>query len=142
MIIKMMARNILFLILSLNAMTTYALESGQWVEVAGGMWSPDSTTISSVQDQVHKHFANYLHGKLDWFKWERYAFQYQGITTEDGKKLIRINAFCTDLVDSFQMKFDYSHNWLVVFGGGPCFFKGDLDVEKSSFESFKVNAPK
>jgi len=136
-------RSAVVTLLLLWASAAVSLERGEWVKVSGGSWRPDAAALSAAKTRIHDRWLEYWHGDSDGFSWDRYSFQYQGVTSASGQRVVHVNAFCAD-AETFNAHatFDYAHQWLRAFGGGPCFFRADFDPSTNSVTNFQVNANK
>jgi hypothetical protein len=138
------------LLFSLCFATAFALDGGQWIQVKGGSWEPDAATLSLAGSAVKGALESRIGHKLGATEWRNYSFQYQGWFVPSGRRTIKINAFCADLLslaDRDLQSVDLTDHWLPLTrnggtGGGSCFFSANYDVATRSISNLKVNAPK
>jgi len=129
----------------LGASNALALRGGEWFEVTGGSWKPDSAGLSITKFRVHEQWLTYFRGHPEQYKagWDRYSFQYTGFTTRDGlRRLIQVNAFCVDDVETLYGEFNYSREWVQPFRGGSCFFGAVFDPMMKAVTSFEMRETK
>ena len=127
--------------------TAFGLDAGEWIQVKGGSWEPDSVTLATAEPVLRRALEAHLGHKLDSTQWQKYSFQYQGWFEPSGRHTVKINAFCADLAalaaKEFHSPFDFTAHWYRSRGGGgSCFFSANYDVASRSVSNLKVNAPK
>ena len=66
----------------------------------------------------------------------KYKRQYLGIT-KNGKRQIYINAFCEQY---WSQEKDWQSNFILVFGGGNCYFRILFDPTRNEFTDFVINS--
>ena len=139
-------RSKLIALFLLSTSTAFALSTGEWFEIPGGTWEPGSNVQSAAKVAIHGRLSKYLGPKNSLYKWERYSFQFQGVTSGHDVRMIHVVGFCVDLMEMFQTafhtEFDYAHVWVLPGGGGPCFFRADFDPAKNQVVTFQANASK
>jgi hypothetical protein len=112
-----------------------AQASGAWIEVRGGAWVPDDTTLSSVSSGIRTYAETMAkRQKRELRPWSEYSFQYQGRTTK-GKRFLYVLALCGTLGEP-----DLHAEFEEVLDGGSCYFRLTFDTERQRFENFRFNA--
>ena len=114
----------------------------QWLEVAGGSWKPTALVLSRAEAALRKSLAARLQKKVTAGEWHRYSIQYQGSIAPTGHQLVEVNAFCSTMPEQWRAHFDLAHEWVRVYGGGPCFFRAHYDSTTDTVSNFRINAPK
>ncbi|WP_371184299.1 hypothetical protein [Xanthomonas sacchari] len=111
----------------MNSIVALAIAIGSWFSLPGGSWTPNTEDVAAARQQLEPYVTRQASiGKMRLPDWSSYTFQYQGQTFR-GDKVILINAFCrtppataaTDMV--------------VVFDGGPCYFRARWDPAEKIF---------
>ena len=115
------------------SVSALAIMVGSWIFVPGGDWQPSENEIADAKAKLRPYAiaqAKHRNDKLP--PWERYTFQYQGLV-QDGRKVIYVNAFCSEPPD-FS-----AEQMVVVFDGGVCFFQAYYDTATKSFIRLTFN---
>lgn len=116
-----------------------AFDGGEWFEVAGGAWEPDVATMRMAKADLKTHMDGYFGHTLTRSEWGAYSFQYQGTSDASGRRLIHMNAFRKQGLDTKH--WDFKHKWLRVDHGGSWFFQADFDPATRSIIDVVVNSP-
>ena len=126
----------------LTAAVALALRGGEWFEVIGGSWAPDSTVLSIAKRRLREKWSTSFRVRPELYKtgWDCYSFQYQGFTTKDGRKLIQVNAFFADAAETLHGEFNYAHAWVLPFRGA-FFFRAAFDPMTNAVTTFEVFRP-
>lgn len=131
---KMIARNLLAVLLLGVASGSAAQAPNRWIEVDGGSWVVDNLTMLRLQQQIQEFVtaATRAEGR-ELQDWATYNFQYRA-SEELGKPFVFVNAFCVD--DGFQ---DLDKQLFRFTDGGTCFFSVKYDPENDLFFDLLVN---
>ena len=109
-----------------------AFDASHWIEVRGGAWHPQASSLPDIDQVLKPAVAAATHGKRP-PAWKDYTFQFQGRVSPLGKRIVFINAFC----DSAHYRL--TETWVQVFGGGACFFSAKYDPERAGVYDLAVN---
>jgi hypothetical protein len=123
----------------LHATNALALRGGEWFEVTGGSWEPDSKVLSIAKRRLHEQWLTRFRGDPELYEtWlDCYCFQFQGFTAKDGRRLVHVNAFFADVVETLHGEFDYSQVWVRPFRGAH-FFRAAFDPMTNAVTTFEV----
>jgi hypothetical protein len=94
---------------------------GSWLGVPGGSWQPNAQDVAEARSQLDPYVARQAHSAREVLPaWDSYTFQYQGQELH-GKRVILVNAFCSAPPPYAATQL------VVVFDGGPCYFRAYWD---------------
>jgi hypothetical protein len=109
-----------------------AFDASHWIEVHGGAWHPQPSSLPDIEQVLRPAVAAAMHGKR-LPAWKDYTFQFQGRASPLGKHIVFVNAFC----DSSHYRL--TETWVQVFGGGACFFSAKYDPEHDGVYDLVIN---
>jgi hypothetical protein len=104
-----------------------------WLQIPGGTWVIDEATTADAKRVLELALWDEMHGAGEELPaWSSYTFQFQG-RTEDGRKLIYINALCSTPPETAATE------WILVLDGGKCYFEAYYDPESKEIVSIQFN---
>jgi hypothetical protein len=107
----------------------------QWIEVEGGLWTPNDATMVSISDAMQAVAESSAQGyRRELHPWSEYLFQYQGRMTGT-TPYVYIKALCRTPADVDLRKTFYEST-----DDGSCFFGMTYDARRARFDSFEMNA--
>jgi hypothetical protein len=110
--------------------------ANDWVEVAGGIWSVDSKTLTPIQQSIESYVAAAAaRQNRELRPWHSYTFQYRGYA-EGYRRYIRVAALCAVVGEA-----NLSAEFYEVFDGDTCYFGVVYDATKSRFTHLRFNNP-
>jgi hypothetical protein len=120
-------------VVAMWAVSAFAFDSAQWINVKGGTWSPTPGALADLEAALRPTLipAAQKRGRLP--KWEEYTFQYQGRSTLLGRQFVYVNALC-----SHEGR-NLSQDWVTVFDGGACYFSAKYDPATKRIYDLVVN---
>jgi hypothetical protein len=103
-----------------------------WLQVPGGDWQVGQDTLDSARTGLESRFLSEAAESEGAPKWSEYTFQYEGRIV-DGRRLVYINAFCTDPPDTAATQ------WVNALDGGTCYFSAFYEPDTGKIVSFQFN---
>jgi hypothetical protein len=108
---------------------------GAWVAVRGGAWNPSPDQLAEIKTRIELFVKSQAEKEgRELPDWSSYSFQYRGMQRIASEVLL-IHASCRPLPASAKMR------WVMVLGGGSCFFQVNYDPETKQFSHLQFNAP-
>jgi hypothetical protein len=123
---------VLALVLSISV---YAQNPSKWIEVKGGKWKPEATTLSEIETVLKPAIIAASKNRGHMQDWGKYTFQYQGRSPLPGQRYVFVNAFC----DEPKNHPDLQNIWVEVMDGGACFFSAKYEPESKRLYDISVN---
>jgi hypothetical protein len=102
-------------------LSALAIAVGSWLAVPDGSWQPSDAVIAEAKAQLEPYVARQAAVAGERLPdWGSYTFQYQGQEIQ-GRQVVLVNAFCSAPPP------DATTRMVMVFDGGPCYFKAYWD---------------
>ncbi|MGH2534945.1 MAG: hypothetical protein ACRDJW_22015 [Thermomicrobiales bacterium] len=103
-----------------------------------GYWTPAASAIAQLEEDLFVFIVPPPCGESPapdqiWQELDSYRRQYAGFVADDGRRLILVNAFCTDT------GLDWRSQPVAVADGGACFFQLTYDPTTGDFSDLDVN---
>lgn len=105
-----------------------AAEIMSWNDAIEGFWTPAPEEIQLAEDAF---FAAYAGSRDDRAPVLEGSRQYLGYILA-GDRMILVNSFCSEMEGP-------ESGWIEVADGGPCYWQGVFNVDKSEIVSISVN---
>lgn len=98
----------------------------------------DKILIKTVEDLETEYAEMYstAKGKKLEIDLRNYKRQYCAFYNSKGEKLVYINCFCNE-----EHKGNWYKNFFSVYGGGICYFSGEINLNTKKSNHFMINAP-